>query len=181
VSGLEIISYVDVWSAVLGGVIGALVGFLIKVIYDWYKEPKLEIVDVIGPFQIRIGVDTVCMAYRVRVRNREKRLLNKSAENCIGWLALENAVEDYRVCWVGTRECITLNVGDQQDLDVCALEQNGNIVAPTESGYPSEPRVIGRVPDTIRGKLRVTASNGRKAQKNIEIRSTRDGLNIILS
>lgn len=175
--------------------VAALVlGFLLKVLYDELKAPKLAILAVsqlpfpIGPdidiMPIGPGIDNYYYnAYRLKVRNGEKRYLNCAAENCVAWIELNSAPEDYQLCWVGGVADTTINVGDTREVDICARRNtSGEIIAPTERGYfePS-PRRISDGTCELQGKVRITCQNGKKAERNITIRpSGTDQLEIIL-
>lgn len=71
------------------------------------------------------------LAYRVKVTNKQKLWLNTAARNCIAWLDIEGASEAYQICWVGSKQSITINVGDCREIDVCAVVRGaGVIIAP---------------------------------------------------
>lgn len=169
------------WIAVAAALI---LGFFLRVLFDELKQPKLEIVSepskpfpiepeikVIGP-----GFDRSYVAYRIMVVNRQKRYLNCAATNCTAWLQLDKSSEPYQLSWVGVRSEVTINVGDVQQIDICARgDVTGLIVAPTERGYFEPwPRKIGNGRRRLRGTLRVTCSNGKRAEKAIEIVPTKN-------
>lgn len=172
--------------------VAALVlGFLLKVLYDELRSPKLQISGVSRrPFQIEkiiktvgVGVDNYYNAYRIKVENKEKRYLNCAAENCMAWIELDSAAETYQLCWVGNLAEVAINVGDVREVDICAQgTQTGEIIAPTERGYfePS-PRIIGNGTCELKGKLKITSKNGRRAETQITIKPTSNNqLEIIL-
>ncbi len=160
-------------------VAGLFLGFLLKIIFDELKSPKLRILAVPSHFQIEPqnkavdgSLDTSYKAYRIKVENSQKRYLHSAAENCVAWIKLDSAAEDYQICWVGSCTEVTINVGDTREIDICARgKAKGIIVAPTERGYfePS-PRKIGDGTAELKGKIRITSKNGRKAEKNIVIK-----------
>ena len=172
-----------------------LVGFFLKVLYDELKSPKLEILAAPGkPYQIESTIQieeeptTLVIGnyngYRLKVRNRQKRFLNCAAENCMTWIELDSAPEAYLLSWVGAGAEVTINVGDIRELDICARNsKTGEIIAPTERGYfePS-PRIISKGTEELKGKLRITCKNGKRAEKNITIKPTNGNqLNVVLS
>jgi len=170
--------------------IGAVLGFLTRVLYDKLKEPKLVVGKVTGPWYIEnpqkvdLSVDLgnrrvsskieKYNAYRVRIYNKEKRILNTVALNCVVWLELEGQEEPYQLCWVGQQDVVTINPGDYREADLCARNiETGEIIAPTENGYFNpRPRFISDGSRTIRGKLRVTSENSKKTEKIIIIKPT---------
>jgi hypothetical protein len=105
------------------------------------------------------GFDNYYTAYRIRVENRQKGVMNCAAENCIAWLELENAPEPYQICWVGDSTDVTINVGDVREVDFCARgDTTCRIYSPTEKGYfELSPREIGDGKSELRGKLRITS------------------------
>jgi hypothetical protein len=175
----------------VSSVAALVLGFLLKVLYDELKSPKLVILAVselpfpISP-EIKVighGIDNYYNAYRLKVVNREKRYLHCAAENCVAWIKLNLAPEDYQLCWVGGVADPTINVGDTREVDICARgNTSGEIIAPTERGYfePS-PRRIGDGTCELQGKVRITCQNGKKTERNITIKpSGTDKLEIIL-
>lgn len=165
-----------------------VLGFLLKVLFDEVKSVKLRIVGVSkSPFAIDdkhkvigTGFDNYYTAYRIRVENKQKRYMNCAAENCIAWLELDCAPEPYQICWVGDFADVTINVGDIREVDICARgNTTGTIYAPTERGYfePS-PRTIGDGKSELRGKLRITSKNGKKAEKPFIIKPNNNQLEI---
>ena len=171
-------------------VAGLVLGFLLKVLFDELKSAKLRIVGVSqSPFSIEakykvIGTDfdNYYIAYRIRVENKQKRYMNCAAENCIAWLELDNAREPFQICWVGDFADVTINVGDVREVDFCARgNTTGTIYAPTERGYfELSPREIGDGKSELRGKLRITSKNGRKAEKRFVIKPNNKQLEIDL-
>ena len=161
-------------------VAGLVIGFLLKVLYDEGKSPRLKVLSAaskpfqIGPFhQVPGGFDNDYNAYRVKVENKEKKYLNCAAENCVAWLYVDSAPESYQLSWVGGASELTLNVGDSREVDICARgAQTGLIVAPTERGYfnPTPPHRIGNGSGDLLGRIRVTCKNGKKAEMRITIR-----------
>lgn len=179
-------------SADIGGVIvGAIVGFVSKIFVDQLKEPKLSIwntatrvllpnVQLSGMLVdnplITSTVPATLQAYRVRVTNNQKHLFNAPARNCIVWMIIDGQAESFQLSWVGSRDAITINVGDSREVDFCALElQRGVILAPTENGYNfPDPRRIGHESTPITGLLRITSSNARKTETRFRIESIGD-------
>ncbi|MBU2008437.1 MAG: hypothetical protein KJ624_01100 [Chloroflexi bacterium] len=160
-------------------VIGLVLGFVSKLLYDELKSPRVELVSVsreafhIGPItQVPGGFDNDYNAYRLKVENHQKGFLDCAAENCVAWLLLDSAPEAYQLCWVGGASELTLNVGDMREVDTCARGiQTGVVVAPTEIGYSkSSLRKIGDGSRDLHGTIRITCKNGKKAEKRIAIR-----------
>ena len=183
---LDLLSRVDLFVSFLLGLLG-------KVFFDIYREPKLTITGFSGPWitsgpvvwlDEKMPAATMAgvhdfRAYRVRVCNPQKLLLNAAARNCTAWLILEGAEEPYELSWIGAQKAITINVGDEREFDLCALQPGyGWIIASTEAPYfppNSRPRlVIGRDWQTLRGIVRVTAENAKKAEQAIEIRARKN-------
>lgn len=165
---------------------GILTGILSKIFLDKLAEPNLEMAQTVSePLLMRATIDprsinrqdqdqliaADILAYRVKITNRQKRWLNTAAKNCVAWLDIEDASETYQICWVGSKESVTINVGDCREVDVCAVVRGpGVIVAPVESGYGfPRPRTIGSSLVTLEGQLRVTCENGKKTQRRIRI------------
>ena len=154
-------------------------GIAIKLFYDLWKDPHLEICGVSTPFKISepirlAGVNDGTqdyLAYRIKVRNKQRILLNAAAENCVAWLDLDLAPEPYQLSWVGELESLTINVGDERSVNLCALNKSTGIVfAPTERGYfDPRPRMIGDISKVLYGEFRVTSRNGKSARRKISI------------
>jgi len=176
----------DLITQALGVFIGFVAGIGGKIIYDKLAEPQLQMAEATSrPFLLeRCELDPSVLkqaegptlranvlAYRVKVTNKQKWLLNAPARNCIAWLDLEGAPESYQLCWVGSKESVTINVGDSREIDVCGLPQRwGVIVAPIESGYNfPRPRTIGGAGIAVQGWLRVTSENAKFARSRIVI------------
>ena len=162
-------------------VIGLVVGFVSKLLYDELKSPRVELVSAsreafhIGPIsQVPGGLDNDYNAYRIKVANHQKGFLNCAAENCVAWLHLDSAPEDYQLSWVGGASELTLNVGDVREVDTCARGiQTGVIIAPTEIGYSkSSLRKIGDGSRDLHCRIRITCKNGKKAEKRITLQPT---------
>jgi hypothetical protein len=164
---------------------GFIAGIAGKVIYDKLAEPRIAMASSTSSFLLN-GCDldpTVLrqaagpnlqadvLAYRVKVTNKQKHLLNAPARNCVAWLDIDGASESYQLCWVGSKESVTINVGDSRDIDVCGLVLAwGIVVAPLESGYGfPKPRRIGGAGIAIRGRLRVTSENAKFDGKKVTI------------
>ena len=171
-------------------VAGLVLGFLVKVLLDELRSPRLKILRVSRqPFTISpeiqvigTGFDNHYTAYRIRVENKQKPFLNCAAENCVAWLELENAPEPYQICWVGNCSDVTINVGDVREIDFIARgNATGAIYAPTERGYfePS-PRIIGDGKSELRGKVRITSKNGKRAESRFVIKPPDNQLEITL-
>ena len=173
----------------LQAVVGFVVGLAAKFFYDLLKAPSLEILgDVSGPFQIEDPQPAIRMvgsqhvgaqkywAYRVRVRNRQKKFVNIAAENCLAWLDLDSAFEPYQLSWIGGAT-VTINVGDRREIDLCARNvQDGLIIAPTETVYfDPRPRKIGDGTQVLSGRLRVTSRNGKQATSDVTIKPIEGG------
>lgn len=164
--------------------VGVFIGYLAKAVYDDFTMPRLMIQNDtyyvnLPNFQLYLPYTRLTqptpsnlVAYRARVENKQKLLLNSAAENCIAWIELNGSKEPYQISWVGSHASVTINVGDYRELDFCALAKNLNIIiAPTEGGYSNTPRCIGKVGGVIEGTLRVTSSNGKTAQRRFSIKS----------
>lgn len=190
---------VDFSSVLVGAVVGAVVGFLAKVIYDELKTPRLGIRETVGPFLItyepkkvlnlvsgakKSELHKMYHAYRIRVYNKQKTLFNLSAKNCVAWLELETAKEPYQLCWVGEETSPTINVGDYREVALCARNvETGVILMSTEKGYsyPSY-RIIGDGKRELAGHLRITSENSKRTKKKILVKPVnRDLLEIELS
>ena len=171
-------------------VAGLVLGFLLKVWFDELKSARLRIVEVSkSPFSIEArqrvtgtGFDNNYTAYRIRVENKQKWFLNCAAENCIAWLELDLTPEPYQICWVGNCSDVTINVGDVREVDFCARgDTTGKIYAPTERGYfELSPKVIGDGKSELRGKLRITSKNGKRAERRFVIKPNNNQLEIII-
>lgn len=165
---------------------GFVVGIGSKILLDKLAEPRVEIDQTIGEpmllkdceFESWVLKQASCpniradvLAYRVRVTNRQKSLLNAPARNCVAWLDVDGSPESYQLSWVGAKESVTINVGDWREIDVCGLPLNwGTVIAPIDSGYNfPRPRLIGAAGVTVCGWLRVTAENGAGARARIMI------------
>lgn len=157
--------------------LGFLGGLVASFLYDRLKAPNLDIDSSASlAFQLEAPPKTY-NAYRLKVRNKEKPWLNAAAQNCTAWLELDGAFEQYQLSWVGAKDALTINVGDQREFDLCGREVgSGRIVAPTERGYfNNEPRIVGDGKGTLRGKVRVTCSNGRRVERGLTITPSNGG------
>jgi len=176
----------DLVTQILAALLGIIAGIGGKIFYDKLAEPRLEMAETAsGPFRLEAcELDPIVLrqaegpnlrvdilAYRVKVTNKQKRLLNAAARNCIAWLELGGGPEPYQLCWVGSNESVTINVGDSREIDLCGLPYRwGIIVAPTESGYNfPRPRTIGGAGIAVQGLLRVTSENAKLASRRIVI------------
>ena len=181
-----------------GLVISFILGILTKVFGDRLAQAKLEVSHNSNSFLLKNcelepqvvrwsegkNIRSDVLAYRVRVTNKHKRVLNTPAKNCVAWLDLRGARESYQLAWVGTKETVTINVGDSREVDVCGIPiRYGIIIAPTESGYNfPRPRTLGGAGIPLDGMLRVTCENGPPAQRRIriDVATNNDALNITL-
>lgn len=164
---------------------GFIVGIAGKVVYDKMAEPRLKMAASTSSFLLRKcdldrtvlrqaegpNLRTDVLVYRVRVANKQKRLLNAAARNCVAWFDIDGASESYQLSWVGSKESVTINVGDSREIEVCGLSLDwGIVVAPLESGYGfPKPRTIGGAGIAIRGRLRVTSENAKFDSKKVTI------------
>jgi len=169
---------------------GILAGLGGKILYDSLSEPRLATISATSSFLLRdckldgrllsrdegpVGVDV--LAYRLKITNKEKFFLNTAARNCVAWLDLNGATEPYQLSWVGSRDTITINVGDTREVDLCGLVSgSGFVIAPSETGYKFPlPRILGRTVEPIRATLRVTCENGRATALRIIINGKQNG------
>jgi len=176
----------DIATPIILTTIGAVIGLAAKAFYDKLAMPTLKIETETYPVLLpdfpldpssvgsppppHLKVYESLLAYRVRIRNKQKKLLDSAAENCIAWLELDQTKEPLQISWVGGHADVIINVGDYRELDFCALATSHGIVfAPTEIGYSDRPRRIGRVGTSIHGTLRVTSSNGKRAERRFMI------------
>ena len=102
----------------------------------------------------------------------------------MAWLDIGGAPESYQLAWVGTKESVTINVGDSREIDVCGIPvRYGITIAPTESGYVfPRPRALGGAGIPLEGWLRVTCENAQPAQLRIriDVAANNDALDIRL-
>lgn len=164
---------------------GLIAGIAGKVVYDKMAEPCLKLAASSSSFLLpQCHLDPTVLrqaggpalradvlAYRVRVANKQKWLLNAAARNCVAWFDIDGASESYQLSWVGSKESVTINVGDSREIEVCGLALDwGIVVAPLESGYGfPKPRTIGGAGIAIRGRLRVTSENAKFDSKKVTI------------
>ncbi|MGA2200198.1 MAG: hypothetical protein ABSG45_09700 [Nitrososphaerales archaeon] len=180
----------SVVDGVAGGLVGAAGAFAFSVLYNQMRTPVVKIARRTTNFDIDLSIDTVilsgqpgpgtttvrALAYRVAVTNTQRLALNAAARNCIAWLELEGATERFQLSWVGGLSSVVINVGDQREIDLCALLPNlGLILGPTENGYPSFPRILGRRGVQLRGSLIVTSENGKRDEVRIQIQQNQQG------
>lgn len=181
---------------IIAGVIGALAAFGFSVLYTQLRTPEVKISKKTTNFTLtEFPIDTALLsgnpspgqtkttvvAYRVSVANRQKRALNAAAKNCMAWLELDGAIERYQLSWVGTFPTVVINVGDQREIDLCGhLANIGLIIGPTENGYLSNPRILGRRDAHLKGWLWVTSENAKKDRVRIQIETNKqcDGLDV---
>lgn len=157
--------------ALIIGIAGVVFGFILRVLFDIFKSPKLVIVSSSEPYIIHTQiVDNILFAYRVRISNRQKFFLNSAAENCIAWVELDFTQDNYQLSWVGGFPETTINVGDFREFDFIARgNKTGKMYLPRENGYfEPNPKVIISA-NEINGMLRITSRNGRKVEKGIKI------------
>ncbi len=55
-----------------------IIGYIIRLIFDYIKIPKLKIGELIGPFDIFID-GILYKAYRMKTLNKQNRLFNDAA------------------------------------------------------------------------------------------------------
>lgn len=176
----------------LVGFAGLVVGFFLSVLLEHLKQPTIKVTEASKvPFTIDRtvpaipqNISRVFNAYRVRVENTQRRYLNAAAENCVAWLQLDSCPEPLQLSWVGDLTDVSINVGDHREVDFMARElgtDDGAIVAPTERGYFSpEPRRISTGDGELRGKIRITCKNGKRAEKRFSIKPRGGLLEIVL-
>jgi hypothetical protein len=174
-------SFSDTVGSLLLAVVAAIVGVLLKILFDELAVPKLQLetatyrvelpdfpIDesqMVNGFPGKV-ISVKLLAYRARVTNRQKAILNAAALNCIAWLDIDGVDEHYQISWVGNQPSTDINVGDHRDLDFCAFALGyGNLLAPTETGYNSRPRRLGDARAEVKGTLRVTSSNAAVTQR----------------
>jgi len=148
---------------------GAFSFVLGRYIYDEYRKPKLEIVRVDPLSQPDFK------SWRVIVKNTGKT----AAENCTGSIHLlgkdanKNDIDlEGGVCWstLGNPNIITLNVEDEQSLDVYSVTFAKAILHfPTEKGWSfyraSFELSEFQSPAQLKLKIRITAKNARPSEK----------------
>ncbi len=183
---------------IVAAFLGALAGFAFAVLFDQLKSPVLRIrghssTVLLPNFDLYSGllppgpviqgtVPVILQAIRVPVINRERWVLNDAARNCTAWMELEGATERFQLSWVGSHATVDINVGDQREIDFCALVVgHGLVVAPTEAGYSAVPRMIGAAGAPITGTLRVTSENAKSSSIgfSIETNATTGNLTIV--
>ncbi len=181
-------------TTIIGVVIGALATFAFAVLYYELRSPDVKLGRKATQFLIDIVLDTVILsghedgtttktrvtAYRVAAENSQKMTLNAPARNCVAWLELDGVGERYQLPWVGGLTTVTINVGDQREIDLCA-ELGALIFGPTEHGYPSNPRTLGRRGDHLKGWLWVTSENGKRDKVRIQIEGKEQGYGLEVS
>ena len=179
---------VDFATALLLAVVGTIIGYLLRALYEELSMPIMRIEDQTYPVFVRnydvteeaLGIGQTSLyrrvtliCYRARVTNVQKALLNAAAENCIAWLDIDGVQELFQISWVGGVTIVTINVGDHRDIDFCSLAIGyAKLFAPTETGYPAypnPPRVIGTGGHPVRGALRVTSSNAQSVSRRFEV------------
>ena len=182
----------------IGLIISFILGILTKLFGDRFAEAKLEMSPTTSSFLLKDcelepqvvrwaegkNIRPDVLAYRVRITNKHKRILNTPARNCVAWLDPSGAPDSYQLAWVGTKETVTINVGDSREVDICGIPvRYGIIIAPTEFGYNfPRPRTLGGAGIALEGLLRVTCENGQPVQRRIriDVAANNDALNIIL-
>lgn len=160
----------------LSALVGGICGLIVKIFYDRLKAPSLKITEVNPVAFELLTIGGKYHAYRVRVLNEQR--LSEAAGGCVVWLRLDSASEDYQLSWIGSSDPSTaeINIGDSREFDLCAIHAvNGTIVSTTERGYfQPTPREIGSATNVLRGVVRITCRNGKKAEKRVEIRPSQD-------
>lgn len=88
--------------------------------------------------------------------------------------------EEYQLSWAPNEATVSINVGDERDVDLCAYEVFSHaVVAPTERGYfAPEPRTLMERFGQLTVRLRVTCENGRPLILNILLQSSDQGLSV---
>ena len=160
--------------------IAAIIGFVGgRYIYDEIRKPQLEI---LRTDQLSVGVDRW---WRIIVKNKGLT----GAENCTGLIHLSGFDSGRRpieqrggVCWstLGNPSTITLNVEDEQSLDIYRVHQHGQqyrFQIPTEKGWgiPRYTIVLNHLvkPAELLLKVRITAKNAKPIDKTytLEVQS----------
>ena len=169
-------------NTILPDLFGIIIGsFILKWVYDKLSEPKLEIMDIIKKdFDQEdalksAGVDPLIFEYftvEVKIQNKQRKFLNKAAENCICWFKLTDNPEKYQLPWTLNDGPIILNVGDYQYVKLCGRNKgSGKIVIPIDSKYYDYVHINKNNESNIRGEIIVTSANGKGDSKNIIIKS----------
>ena len=113
---------------VVGGIIGFLSGFAIRVLYDEVKEPKLFIDDdekhleCVWVYPEGKPPMYIC---RIFVYNKKKRILNYVAKNCIAWVKSTKKETKEQISWVGGSS-LDINVDDYQKVNLFAIVKGTN-------------------------------------------------------
>lgn len=168
-----VLAIIETLVSVIGGFVSAVIaGIVIKRRLNYYYRPIL-VIDGNETIIVReIGLDTGIVhgnavvpfnANRIRVRNTGR----SAAKDCKAFIVYtENDVE--RAAWmipnVNNGNTITLNVGDREFVDLCAVsdELNQPRVIPLENGYQGRVDTCTRLwpeggdTDII---VRITSSN----------------------
>lgn len=175
-----------------------ILGIFAKIFGDRFAEAKLRMARTptgyllqsceLDPVVVRWAAGSIIradvLAYRVKITNKHKLVLNAPARNCVAWLDIDEVAESYQLPWVGSKESITINVGDSREVDVCGIPvRYGIIIAPKETGYNfPNPRQLGGAGIPLQGRLRVTCENGQPTQRRImiDVAENNETLNITL-
>lgn len=177
-------------------VVGIVLGFIFKVLFDAWKSPELKMLAVSEKFEQVPGTISHCHingheslrqagqsiydynAYHIKIECKQKRVLNSAAENCVAWLQLDSIGEAYQLSWLGGSSEVGINVGDTHEVIICARETaKGKIFIPkiTPKGDLGvlSPQ-IGDGTSELQAKLRVTSKNGKKLETSIGIKPSAD-------
>lgn len=162
-------------AGVITAIVSLLIGFVGRLFYERLRNPELVIESrLVGPFPIGGGsLGDQYLGYRIRIRNREKELLNTAAENCLVWLeVIDPAPEEqfYQLAWVPGKDSITINVDDIGQVEFCAVKVGNpdSIYFPTERGwFVPEPREFHL--QNLKARIKVTCKNGPSAEKMVNL------------
>lgn len=140
--------------------------FLLQIV-TYYNE-----VDKLSPLRRDLG-QLEYESCTIKVMNKRRRFINRTAKNCIPWLLLDTG-RCCRLAWVGGDRTTTLNlnVGDAAEVDLCAMiTKSGNIYAPSCLLPSSHPIFIGNGTKGLSGVIAISSTNAKRARKNIVLYS----------
>jgi len=111
----------------------------------------------------------------VRYQSNHVKIINRgktAAIDCKAFLVINTDSE--RVAWMlpTNKESFTntLNVEDEEYVDLCAIEDNGtDRIILTKRGYGGSITAPGRVPGNLNARIRITSSNANKSERVIRI------------
>lgn len=146
---------------ILETLLGVFTGVTLKILYDEFKQPKLEIErDKAKLEYFAIGKDGMaCFVCRIFVHNRKKFAMNSVATDCIAWLCRVKDETKQQTSWVRNHDVIAINPDDYQKVNLFTIFNGANYI---QFGSETDPLMFktGLEPP-LSFIIKITCSNGK--------------------